>query len=132
MLGLFYFSYLYNMKRTLILGASPNPDRYAYKATVKLKEHGHPVFPVGIKEGVIGESKILTNTPIINDINTVTLYVGPKNQPAYYDYILNQIKPKRIIFNPGTENPELEKLANEKGIETEEACTLVLLSIKNY
>lgn len=120
------------MKRTLILGASPNPDRYAYKATVKLAKHGHPVFPVGIREGNIGEHKILTNTPIIENIDTVSLYVGPKNQPAYYDYIINQIKPKRIVFNPGTENPEFEKLAKEKGIETEVACTLVLLSLNDF
>lgn len=120
------------MKKTLILGASPNPDRYAYKATVKLKEHNHPVFPVGIRDGMIGENKILTNTPVISDIDTVTLYVGPKNQPAYYDYIINQIKPKRIIFNPGTENPELEQLAKENNIETEVACTLVLLSLNDF
>ena len=120
------------MKRTLVLGASPNPDRYAYKATVKLDAYNHPVFPVGLREGVIGKHKILTNTPIIKNIDTVTLYVGPQNQPVYYDYILNQIKPKRIIFNPGTENDELEQLAKEKGIATEIACTLVLLSLNDY
>jgi predicted CoA-binding protein len=120
------------MKRTLILGASPNPERYAYKATVMLAEHNHPVFPIGLRAGEIGEHKILTNTPIIENIDTVTLYVGPQNQTVYYDYILNQIKPKRIIFNPGTENIELQKLAQKKGIETEIACTLVLLSIGNY
>lgn len=119
------------MKRTLILGASPNPERYSYKATIALNNN-NPVFPVGLREGMIGENKILTNTPVIENIDTITLYVGPKNQPVYYDYIINQIKPKRIIFNPGTENPELQRLAKMKNIETEEACTLVLLSIKNY
>lgn len=120
------------MKRTLILGASSNPERYAYKATMRLAENSHPVFPVGLRAGEIGNHQILTDTPIIENIDTITLYVGAQNQPVYYDYILNQIKPKRIIFNPGTENPELEKLAQEQGIETEVACTLVLLSIGNY
>ena len=120
------------MKNTLILGASVKPERYAYKATVMLSEKGHAVFPVGLREGKIEEHTILTNMPVLNEIDTVTLYVGAKNQPMYYDYIINQIKPKRIIFNPGTENEELEKLAKEKGIETEIACTLVLLSIGNY
>ena len=129
MSGLFL---LFMMKKTLILGASVNPERYAYKATVKLASHGHEVFPVGLKTGKIEEHEILINNPIIKDIDTVTLYVGPKNQPVYYDYILNQIIPKRIIFNPGAENPELEKMAREKGIETEVACTLVLLSLGNY
>ena len=120
------------MKRTLILGASPNPDRYAHKATLKLDKYAHPVFPVGLREGFIGEHKILTLSPVIENIDTVTLYVGPKNQPDYYDYIINQIKPKRIIFNPGTENSELEKLAVENNIEIENACTLVLLSLNDY
>ena len=119
-------------KRTLVLGASPNPERYAFKATIMLSEHNHPVFPVGLRTGNIEGLSILTKTPKIEDIDTLTLYVGPKNQPFYYNYILNDIKPKRIIFNPGTENEELVKMAQKKGIQTEEACTLVLLSIGNY
>lgn len=119
-------------KRTLILGASPNPERYAYKATVMLSEHYHPVYPVGLRQGEIKNHQILVNTPIIEDIDTVTLYVGSKNQAMYYDYILNQIQPKRIIFNPGTENTELIALAKKQGIETEIACTLVLLSTNQY
>lgn len=119
-------------KRTLVLGASPNPERYAFKATIMLSEHSHSVFPVGLREGAIEDHPILTNTPKIENIDTLTLYVGPKNQPVYYDYIINEIKPKRIIFNPGTENEELQKLAQKNGIATEEACTLVLLSIGNY
>lgn len=120
------------MKKTLIFGASTKPERYAYKATVKLAQHGHEVVPVGLKAGEIEGHKILTNNPKVEGVDTVTLYVGPQNQPPYYDYILNDIKPKRIIFNPGTENPEFEKLAQEKGIETEIACTLVLLSVNQY
>ena len=120
------------MKRTLILGASPNPARYSYKATLRLAANGHPVFPVGLREGKIGEHVILEKNPIVKNIDTVTLYVGTKNQSPYYDYLLNQINPKRIIFNPGTENEELEKLAQEKGVVTEVACTLVLLSLGTY
>ena len=120
------------MKRTLILGASPNPNRYSYKATIKLAKHKHPVFPVGLREGKIEDHNILINNPIIENIDTLTLYVGPKNQSVYYDYIINHIKPARIIFNPGTENPELENLANKNGIKTETACTLVLLSLNKY
>ncbi len=120
------------MKKTLILGASSNPERYSYKATLKLAYHGHEVIPVGLREGKIESHQILTNMPVVEDIDTVTMYVGAKNQPVYYDYILNKIKPKRIVFNPGAENTELVKLANEKGIETEEACTLVLLSLGSY
>lgn len=119
-------------KRTLILGASPNPERYAYKATKMLSEHNHEVFPVGLRSGEIDDHNILIETPIIENIDTVTLYVGPKNQPVYYDYIINKISPKRIIFNPGTENDALMNLAQEKGIETEVACTLVLLSLNDY
>lgn len=131
-MSLAFAGLFYNMKRTLILGASPNSERYAYKATVMLSEKGHEVFPVGLREGKIEEHSILINTPIIENIDTVTLYVGAQNQPMYYNYIINQINPKRIIFNPGTENKELKKLAQEKGIETEIACTLVLLSVGNY
>lgn len=120
------------MKRTLILGASPNPDRYAHKATLMLAANNHPVFPVGIRKGSIGDHEILLNNPVIPSIDTVTLYVGSQNQHAYYGYILNEIAPKRIIFNPGTENQELIGLAEKVGIKTEIACTLVLLSIDNY
>ncbi len=120
------------LKRTVILGASPNPERYSNKATLSLDTKNHPVFPVGLREGKIGTHDILTNQPLIENIDTVTLYVGPKNQPVYYDYILKQIQPKRIIFNPGTENDELLNLAKQQGIETEVACTLVLLSLNHY
>lgn len=120
-----------NNKTTVVIGASPNTDRYSYKATLSLQNHGHTVYPVGLRKGIINGLEIITDKPALKDIDTVTLYVGPDNQPYWYEYILS-LKPKRIIFNPGTENPELEKMAADKGIETEEACTLVLLSIKQY
>ncbi|UOQ51784.1 CoA-binding protein [Hymenobacter cellulosivorans] len=119
------------MKKTLVLGASDNPARYSYRAVHQLQRHGHEVVPVGIRKGQVAGLDIHTDRPTGEDIDTVTLYVGPQNQPAWYDYILD-LKPKRIIFNPGTENEELERMAQERGIRTEEACTLVMLSIGNY
>jgi predicted CoA-binding protein len=116
----------------MVLGASPNPSRYSHRATLYLAEKGYEVFPVGLRGGVIGDTTILTGPPIIEGIHTVTLYLGPQNQPNYYDYILNELSPQRIIFNPGTENEELIKLARENSIDVEVACTLVLLSIGNY
>lgn len=118
-------------KKTLILGATPNPSRYAYTAAHKLVANGHPIVNVGIKSGEVADVKIEKPDQIHQDIDTITLYIGPQNQPDLYDYILNT-NPKRIIFNPGTENNELKQLAESKGIQTEEACTLVLLSINKY
>lgn len=118
-------------KRTVILGASTNPERYSYIATVRLKAAGHSVFPVGIKAGNIEGEAILVGRPLIENVDTVTLYLSEKNQNEWYDYILS-LKPKRIVFNPGTENEELVNLAKANGIESEVACTLVLLSINKY
>lgn len=119
------------MKPTIVLGASPNPDRYAYMAVKKLQLYNHPVFPVGKKKGKIENLEIINHFETLPEIHTVTLYMNASNQKNLYNYILNT-KPKRIIFNPGAENPELEALANIQGIETEEACTLVLLSTGQY
>ncbi len=118
-------------KKTVVLGASQNEERYSNMAVKKLAAHNHPVTAIGNKEGIINDIKIIKNNPVINDVDTVTLYLNPDNQKPYYDYILS-LKPKRIIFNPGAENDELEKLAAEKGIKTMEACTLVLLSTNQY
>lgn len=119
------------MKKTLILGASPNPSRYANLAAHRLVAHGHPIINVGIKQGEVAGVPIEKPEQIHTDLDTITLYLGPQNQPEYYDYIIKS-KPKRLIFNPGTENPELEELAEANGIETTEACTLVLLSTGQY
>jgi predicted CoA-binding protein len=118
-------------KKTLVLGATPDASRYAYLAANRLVSKGHTIVNVGIKTGEVAGVPIEKPETIHNDIDTVTLYIGPQNQPPLYDYILNT-HPKRIIFNPGTENSELRRMANEKGIETEYACTLVLLSIGDY
>ena len=118
-------------KKTLILGATPNAGRYAYLAANRLVKSGHSIVNVGIKTGEVAGVPIEKPEAIHADIDTITLYVGPMNQPPLYDYIL-QTHPKRIIFNPGTENSELRKLANDEGIETEYACTLVMLSVGQY
>lgn len=123
-------------KKTLILGATPNPTRYAYLAAEKLTNKKHEIVLVGIKKGEIFGQEIEYKTEnkdltIHSDIDTITLYVGVQNQPEWYNYIL-KTKPKRIIFNPGTENPELIKMAKKEGIETEIACTLVLLGSNQY
>ena len=95
-----------------------------------MHRQGHAVIPVGVREGFIGDLEIQTGQPPLTDVDTVTLYLNPFRQKSYYDYILS-LQPKRIIFNPGTENPELVSLAREAGIEAEIACTLVLLSMEN-
>jgi predicted CoA-binding protein len=118
-------------KDTVVIGATPSEEKYGYKATVSLKKHGHKVYPVGIHSGNIEGLDIITEKPMIQNVDTVTLYVGPKNQDAWKEYIYS-LKPRRIVFNPGTENPQFEAEAREKGIEAVEACTLVMLSIGNY
>lgn len=115
-------------KKTVIIGATTNPARYAFLAAERLKSHQHPFVPVGIKEGqVLGETILnIKKNPQIEEVDTITLYLGVQHQPEYYDYFLS-LNPKRIIFNPGTENSELAKMAQERGIETMNACTLVML-----
>ena len=118
-------------KKTLVLGASQNPNRYSNMAINRLNAHKHPIVAIGKRAGKVGPVEIITGAPEQNGIDTVTLYLNPDNQRPYYDYILS-LDPERIIFNPGTENEELQRLAEEKGIKTMEACTLVLLSIGQY
>ena len=118
-------------KKTVVLGASENEERYSNMAVKKLVTHNHPVTAIGNKEGKIDNVKIINETPSLNDVDTITLYLNSKNQKPYYNYILS-LNPKRIIFNPGAENTEFLKLADEKGIKTMEACTLVLLATNQY
>lgn len=119
------------MKRTLIIGASNNPERYAYKAAERLLAHGHEIELSGIRPDTVFGHTIDTEKKMYNQIDTVTLYIGPQRQPEYYDYILS-LKPQRVIFNPGTENSEFEMLLTKNGIEAEEACTLVLLGTNQF
>lgn len=119
------------MKKTVVLGASPNPSRYSNQAVKRLVASNIETVPVGVRKGEIEGINILTETPFIEDVHTITLYLNPTRQKTYYDYILG-LKPKRIIFNPGTENPELIHLATAQNIEAEIACTLVLLAVNDY
>lgn len=118
-------------KKTLVIGASENIERYSNLAVKKLLKNDHPVVAIGIKKGKIESTTIETEKKAFENIDTITLYLNPDRQEEYYRYILS-LSPKRIIFNPGTENEELKKLANQKGITTQEACTLVLLSTNQY
>jgi predicted CoA-binding protein len=118
-------------KNTLVFGASLNPDRYSNMAMHRLSEYSIDVKAFGLKKGTVSGIEIDTNLVSYRNIHTVTLYVNPKRQEAYYDYILN-LNPTRVIFNPGTENPEFYSLLSEASIHYEAACTLVLLSTSQY
>ncbi len=119
------------MKNTLILGATTNTSRYAYTAAKMLVEKGYEIFPIGIKQGEVYGRKIQNDKHVIEDIHTITLYVGPVHQEEWYEFIV-KIQPKRVIFNPGTENPVLMDLLTKNKIEFTIACTLVLLSTNQY
>ncbi len=121
------------MKKTLIVGATTNESRYAYLAAEMLTEYGHPIVPIGIKKGEIFGQQILSinEKPPVKEVDTITLYIGPQHQPEWYEYLLS-LKPKRIIFNPGTENSEFEKMVKDSEIEALEACTLVLLRSNQF
>src|SRR5665647_1864553 len=118
-------------KKTLVLGASPNPARYSYLAINQLRNKGHDVVALGRRNGKVSDVDIATEQKPIDNLDTVTLYLNAGNQKLYYNYIFSQ-NPKRIIFNPGAENEELAAMAKEKGILPQQACTLVLLSTGQY
>jgi predicted CoA-binding protein len=118
-------------KKTLVIGASLNPSRYSNFVIHKLLAHGHEVVAIGNKTGNIAGVKINVEKLPYKDLDTITLYLNPTNQITYYDYIIS-LKPKRIIFNPGTENPELYQILKANNIAFEVACSLVLLSTNQY
>ena len=117
--------------KTLVIGASENPDRYSNKAAKMLLNHGHQVVLYGRRVGEIEGNPIITNFPSDDDIDTVTMYVGPVHQPDLYESI-ESLSPRRVIFNPGTENKEFQERLDSKGIAHEDACTLVLLSTGQF
>ena len=119
------------MKKTVVLGASPNAERFSHRMVISLVKHGIETVPVGLRNGTIAGLKILTGKPLIKDVHTVCLYIGPRHQPEMYDYILS-LRPQRIIFNPGTFNPELENLAEKNGIQTVARCALIMLAQGKY
>lgn len=118
-------------KKTLVLGASENPQRYSWLAMNRLRSNGHPVVAIGRKLVAVGDVTVDTEKKAFSGVDTVTLYLNPRAQQEYYEYILS-LHPKRIIFNPGAENEELARLATANGIQPVEACTLVLLSTGQY
>ncbi len=115
----------------MVLGASTRPDRYAYMAITSLVNKGHSVVAIGQQTGEVAGVKIQTKAVPVKNIDTVTLYLNAKNQREYYNYII-EAQPKRVVFNPGTENPEFYQLLKSNNIEVEVACTLVLLSTNQY
>ena len=119
------------MKRTVVIGASLKSYRSSHEAILKLKRKGHEVIAIGLREGDIDGVKVLTGRPAVKNVDTVTLYLNEKRQKEMEDYILS-LKPKRIIFNPGAENPAFMEQATQKGIETMEACTMTMLAVGLY
>ncbi len=113
-------------KKTLVIGASLKPERYSNMAIRKLRKYDHPVVAIGLREGKVEDVEIIKGKSQLSDIHTVTVYLNPKRQEDYIDYILS-LKPKRIIFNPGTENDKFIELAEKHGIEVVVNCTLVML-----
>ena len=122
---------MHQNKKTLVIGASPKAERYSYKATQMLQEYNHEVVPFGVKKGAIGELEIMSEWPEKESFDTITLYVNPKLQEQYNQKII-ALNPKRIIFNPGTENEKLADMAEQNNIQTTNACTLVLLRSNQY
>jgi predicted CoA-binding protein len=118
-------------KKTLVMGASLKPERYSNLAINRLRNYNNEVRAFGLKAGEVNGVSIDTELMAYKDIDTVTLYLNPKRQESYYDYIIG-LQPQRVIFNPGTENPEFYNLLKQNDIEFEAACTLVLLGIGQY
>ncbi|GAB4023491.1 CoA-binding protein [Spirosoma koreense] len=118
-------------KKTLVIGATEKSGRYANLAAHSLLRHGHAIELLGLREGTIDGHAIQTGQPALEDVDTITMYVGPRNQSGLYEYI-KSLKPRRVIFNPGAENPDFERQLRDEGIEPIEACTLVMLSIGTY
>ena len=115
----------------MILGASPNPVRFSHKAVKSLLRHEREVVAVGFKTGLIAEQEILVGKPRIENVDTVSMYIGSSRQAEYYDYIIS-LKPRRVIFNPGTVNPEFMGRLQREGIEPVNACMLVMLHEGDY
>ncbi|AWG21411.1 CoA-binding protein [Flavobacterium faecale] len=118
-------------KKTLVLGASIKAERMANKAIINLVSKGHSVLAIGQNAGEVAGIKIQTKAVPLKNVDTVTLYLNPSRQRDYYNYIV-EASPKRVIFNPGSENPELMQLLELNNIKSEVACTLTLLATNQY
>jgi predicted CoA-binding protein len=113
--------------KTVVLGASPNPVRFSYKAVKSLMRHNKEVVAVGFRSGEIEDMEIRVGTPFIEDVHTVSIYIGSSRQEDYYDYVIS-LKPKRVIFNPGTVNPAFMAKLQREDIEPVSSCMLVMLN----
>jgi len=113
-------------KSTLVIGGSIKPERYSNKAIKKLIEYGHRVYSIGLRAGEVEGVSLQQGKPDFKDIDTVTMYIGPAHQSEFFDYIIN-LSPKRVIFNPGTENKVFAEMLKANNIEVVEHCTLVML-----
>jgi hypothetical protein len=121
----------FQMKKTVVIGASPDEQRYSHRAVISLERKGHEVVAVGLHQGNIGELSIHTELIPIAGVDTVTMYVHPRHQGYWKDYV-HALKPRRVIFNPGAENPEFAEQLEEDGIDCQESCTLVMLSVGTF
>lgn len=119
------------MKNTLVFGASLKPNRYSNLAILRLREEGQSTFAFGLKSGLVGDVQIKTNLDELPNIDVVTLYLNPERQSQYYEDIVD-LNPRKVIFNPGTENPQFYEILQENDIKVEVACTLVLLATGQY
>lgn len=130
-MGLFGSGKSDKIGKTLVLGATDNPDRYSCKAVKALLRNEYEVVPVGVRSGIIKETEILTGMPHVDDVDTILIYMGAKKQPEFYDYILN-MNPRRVVFNPGAENPELENILKEKDIKVVKDCALIMINTDTF
>ena len=119
--------------KTMVMGASPNPNRFSHAVTLRLQQSGIETVPIGIRSGQIGNLNIvnLKERPQFNNIHTLTMYLNRINQRSWYQYML-ELQPQRVIFNPGSENPDFYRMLDHEGIFYQEACTLVMLASGIY
>ncbi len=130
-MGLFGSQEASKMEKTIVLGATDNPDRYSCKAVKALLRNDYEVVALGFRAGTIKETEILTGMPHVENVDTVLIYMGVKKQKEFYEYI-QSLKPRRVIFNPGAENPELQDILKSQGIEIVKDCALIMINTDAY
>jgi predicted CoA-binding protein len=119
------------MSIVVVLGASPNPERFSYKAVKRLISNNYQVVAIGKSNGSIGNIPIVTGQPALNDVHTVLMYLAPYHQGEIFDYVIS-LRPKRVIFNPGTESPEFEEWLKSYDIEIVNDCSLVMMATGRF
>jgi hypothetical protein len=119
------------MIHVVVLGASPDPGRYSYRAVRQLVKRNYEVVAIGKKKGLIGDILIETGQPPIQDVHTILIYLSPHHQGEIFDYVLS-LRPKRVIFNPGTESPEFEEILISHNVEVVHDCSLVMMAMDRF